>query len=376
MSDLIWIEISRKKIKDNLRALRGLVGDDVVLASCVKANAYGHGMEGVTKVVLESETDWLCVNSVAEAEILRKKKIKTPILILGHFFEADIEKVLRLELRFFLHDLELAKKISKAAKKLKKIAYAHIKVDTGMSRHGILSRDALKFISEIKKLHSIKLEGLATHFACSDELKNNTATKKQLEIFKKLKQDLSKKGFDFSFCHSANSAAILTNQDTYFNFTRPGIAVYGLYPSREVEKYCLKKNIILKPVLSLKTKVVQVKEILAGSTISYGGTYKVKKKTKIAILPIGYYDGLDRKLSNRGHILINGQEAKILGRICMNMTMVDVTGIKTKPGDEAVVIGTQGKKEITADMLADWAGTINYEVVTRLREGIARYYIN
>lgn len=382
-TDLIWIEINKKALMHNFGVVRKLVGDGVLVALVVKANAYGHGIGGVVSA-LRKEADWFCVQSAEEALKVKNMAPKSPVLVLGSVVDDDIPKLIKKNVRFLVWTAEQVRSIEFGAlrqksrssdqpseRAVKKVAICHIKIDTGMSRQGVLPEELDKFIKHLKSLKNIKIEGIATHFSSSDELKNNKAQKNQLEIF----ENLIKKYPETPLVHASNSGAVLTNRECDFDMVRPGLAIYGYYSSKEVASYCRKQNIELKPSLSFKCRVSGVKNIKKGSRVGYNSTYKVKRDTKIAILPVGYFDGIDRKLSNNGFVLVGGKRAPIIGRVSMNLTIIDVTNIKkVSAGDEVVLIGKQGNEEITVEEWAKRIGTINYEVTTRLRESIHRYY--
>ena len=375
MKDLIWIEVSKSAIINNFRRLRRIVGEGVVLSVAVKANAYGHGIKEISKLLAENGADWLAVNSIEEAETLRNHGIKKPILIMGFVQKKDLPKVADLDTRIFLYDISTAKELSKIAVKRGKKVFVHIKADTGLSRLGVLPDGVLSFANELKKMKGIRIEGVATHFATNDDGDDEGHFKAQLASFRNIANVLSESGIKNLMINGSNSASSIICGELGFGIVRAGIAIYGYHSSEYVKNYCQKKSIEFLPALSLKTKVAQVKEIGKGSCVSYSCDFISKKKTKIAILPVGYYDGLDRKLGNIGYVLIKGKKAKIIGRVCMNMTVVDASGIDdVSPEDEVVLIGKQGGQEITTDDIAKQTNTINYEVLARLRESIVRYY--
>lgn len=374
--DLVWIEISKERLKHNIKTIKKLVGGKVLIAPCVKGNAYGHGLIGVSKLAQDYGADWFCVNCIDEARALRNSGIVKPILIMGYVEKTDLADAVNLDARIFIYDVDTVKNLSNAAKKFGKDALAHIKIDAGMNRLGILGNDFEQFISQIVKLKNLKIEGLATHFSASDDAKSTKQFQKQLKIFIDAREKTKKileRGLIF---HCSNSGAVLSRPEANFDMVRPGKAIYGYYPNKDVKNICEQKGVKLLPVLSLKTKVIAMKDVEPGNFIGYGYSFKTKTKTKIAVLPIGYYDGIDKGLGNRGCVLIKGKRAKIIGTVCMNHTIVDITKLNNaSAGDEAVIIGEQGNESIYADDIADAIGTITYEVLTRLREGIPRYYV-
>lgn len=376
MNDLIWIEISKNAVIKNLKQLRKIVGDDVVLSVAVKANAYGHGIKGISKLLVENGADWLSVNSIEEAEILRNNKIKKPILIMGFVQKKDLSRVVDLDARIFLYDISTAKELSKIAVKKGKNVFVHIKVDTGLSRLGILSDEVSSFVKNLKKLNNLVVEGVATHFATDDDGNDDGYFRSQLASFRNIAKILKENGIDDLMINGSSSASAIICDGLEFDIIRAGIAIYGYHSSEYVKNYCKNNKIKFLPALSLKTKVAQVKEISKGSCVSYGCDFVSEKKMKIAVLPVGYSDGLDRKLGNVGHVLIKEKKARIVGRVCMNMMVVNISGIAgVASEDEVVLIGNQGKQKITADDIAKQTGSINYEVLARLRESIARHYV-
>lgn len=373
--NLIWIEINKSNLIHNLRLIRNVVGDKVLLAPCVKANAYGHGILGVSKILIKNGADYLCVNSIEEASYLRNHFKRIQIIVMGYIEESQLEKIISLNLEPFICDLKQIKKIDNLARKNRKIAKIHLKVDTGMSRQGILSIEAEKIIKKIYPLKNVKLQGVATHFATSDGEKNNPLFEEQFTKFTKLRGAVQMHNHALPKFHCANSAATLVYPHTHLDMVRPGLSVYGYYPSKEIEKLCHKIDIYLKPTLTLKTRINYIKTLPKETCVSYGCTYQTKKKRKVAVLPIGYSDGVDRKLSNNGYVIIRNKKAPIIGRVCMNLTMVDVTNIPyVRAKDEVTVIGTDKHKEISVDTVAKNIETINYEITTRLRESLPRIY--
>lgn len=365
----IWIEINKQNLKQNIDAIRKLAGLKVKIAPCVKGNAYGHGLVEISKLLEEFGADWLSIDNVKEAEQLRQNRIKTPFLITGPILEHELETVVLTKSSIFLYQIEIAKKLNAIAAKQNKIIPVHIKVDTGMGRQGILPNETFEFFKSIQNLKHLKIEGIASHFALTDF--SNPHYHHQKEDFYELKKKLSYMGFSNLFYHLSKSGSILKDKSTHYNFVRPGIITYGLYPNEQSKKFAK-----LKPVLSLKTRVAGIKALPKDFSIGYGATYKTSHPTQVALLPIGYYEGLDRKLSNNGRVLINGQYAPILGRICMDMTMVDVTEINNvQRNDEVVIIGKQRENEITVDQIAQQIGTINYEVITRLNPLLNRIFV-
>ncbi|MFH0837819.1 MAG: alanine racemase [Patescibacteria group bacterium] len=369
--ELSWVEISKKALTSNVKTLRSLIGKDVKLGIAVKGNAYGHGLAECSKTFLEAGADYLCINAVFEAESLRKAGIKAPLLLIGYTPLSDLEKAVDLKCDLTVYNPETIHALGK----LKKPVNLHLKIETGNHRQRVRLDELPKIIEEFKKHRNLRMAGLSTHFANLEDRINHKYALYQLKEFKKAYRLLEEHGHAPHYRHCANTAAAILLPEAHFNFVRIGIGAYGLWPSettlRAAEHAGI--NITLTPALTWKTIVAQVKEVEIGSLIGYGCTYEMPHKGRIAVLPVGYYDGYVRLLSSKGHVLIHGKRAPVIGRVCMNMIMVDVTHIpEVKLEDEVVLIGRQGKEEITAEEMAANSQTINYEVTTRINEMIPR----
>ncbi|MCK4244142.1 MAG: alanine racemase [Candidatus Omnitrophica bacterium] len=353
-----WIEVNLGAIKYNLEQIRKKIGKNKILA-CIKADSYSHGATIVANAI-KKKVEFFGVATIKEAIELRVAGIKKPILILGTVLPEEAFAVIKNNLSATVCTISLAKALSKEAKKRKKIAKIHIKVDTGMGRIGIKPEEAIEFIKKVKASSNLFLEGLFSHFPVADT--DISFSQKQIKIFKDLTAKLKGRGIEFPFYHLANSAAILNLKNSYFNLVRPGITLCGIYPSLKI-----KKTVKLKPALSLKSRVVFIKEIGKGGSVSYGRTYRAKKRRTVATLPIGYADGVDRKLSNKGAVLLSGKRCAIIGAICMDQLMVDASDIKNlKIGDEAVLIGRQKEERISVEEIAETINTVPQEIVSRL----------
>ena len=367
---LTWLEINSRAIQYNLRQFRKIVGRKVMIMPVVKANAYGHGFLTVAKICQKSaDADRICVVNLDEVlELVKNKITKKPIMILS-FFDRD-EKKLSLAIKnniiFPLYSLENAKLLNKVGERLNKKVKVHLKIDTGASRLGILPEETLAFINEIIKYKKIELEGIWSHFASSED--DFSYTKKQHDIFALVCKNLEDRNIKIPIKHIACSAAATTYNFTHENAFRLGLSLYGLYPTSNNNKIA----VALQPALSWYTTVIQVKTLPAGAKIGYGGTYTTNRLTKIAVLPVGYWDGYDRRLSNRGYVLIKGERCPVLGRICMNICMVDVTNLPVKAGDKATLIGKDGTKSISADEVAKWCDSVNYEIIDRINPLLPR----
>ncbi len=369
--DLSWVEISKSALVHNLKEFRRLIGPNVVLAPAVKANAYGHGLVDCGKIMADHGADYLCVNALYEAQALRKAGIKIPILLIGHTPLSDLAEIPKLKLETIVYNLETVETLGKLGHPIN----LHLKIETGNNRQGIRLEDLPAFTNFIRKHPNLTVKGVSTHFANLEDRLNQHYARFQLKNFEQAIHLLEHSGMAPHYRHCAATAGIVALPEAHFNFARLGIGGYGLWPSPKTqvaaERLGLKME--LKPALTWKTIVAQVKPIKKGDLVGYGCTHEMKRDGKIAVLPIGYYDGYVRALGNKGIVLIRGQRAPVIGRVCMNMIMADVTDIpNVKLEDEVVLIGAQGKERITAEEMAENSGTINYEVTTRINERTPR----
>lgn len=368
----VTAEIDLDAVAYNIKNIRKKVKKETMIMGVVKADAYGHGAVEVSKVLLYNGANWLGVAMIDEAVQLRKNNIMVPILILGYTPEAEIEDVVRYDIIQTVFSYEMAKMVSDAAVKLGKTAKIHIKVDTGMGRIGFIPEENIgDEVLKISKLPNIEINGIFTHFSTSDE-KDKTFTKLQYDRFKYAIDEIEKKGIKLAVKHCANSAAIMDFDDLGFNMVRAGIILYGMYPSDEV----IKENLSLKPVMSIKTHISYVKKVGKNIPVSYGRTYYTDKESVIATVPVGYADGYIRKMQNGGRVIVNGHYANIVGRVCMDQFMIDITDVPdVSSGDEVILMGSDGKLSITAEEIAHVLDTINYEVVCMIGKRVPREYI-
>ena len=354
----VWLEIDLDAVTHNIKTIRRIAGKNSEIMAVVKANAYGHDAIEISRVALESGATWLGVGALEEGIILRKAGIEALILVLGLTPEDQIDPLLFYDLVPTICDLQTVKALSQAAVKYKKNARIHIKIDTGMRRLGIKSEGALDFIKRVKKMNNIEIEGLYTHFAAADE-EDKSYTKLQFAQYKRVVNELEKEDIHVPLKHMANSAAILDLPYTYLDIVRPGITIYGLFPLP-----LAKRTIKLKPVAKFKTKIIFIKKVGTGESIGYGRAYTTIKETTVATLPVGYADGYPRLLSDTGEVLVKGRRAPIIGRICMDLCMIDVTNIPgVQVGEEVVLWGRQEGKNISVEEIAEKTGTINYEII-------------
>ncbi|MDQ6661849.1 MAG: alanine racemase [Chloroflexota bacterium] len=365
-----WVEVDLGAITNNIHRIRELIGPEVRILASLKADAYGHGALKVARTVLHNGASMLGVATVSEAIPLREGGIEAPILVFGYVPLWQMREAVRLGLTITLYSSESAQALSQAARALTKNVKAHVKIDTGMGRLGIRSEqidDIVALIREIDALPNIEMEGIFTHFAMADA-EDQASARMQLARFQNVLQVLDRLRLRPCIVHAANSAAMISLPEARFDMVRPGIALYGLEPSADVR---LPEG--FRVALSFKTQVAQVKEIPAGEGISYGSTFITQQPTIVATLPVGYADGFRRSPSNWGTVLLHGQEAPILGRVCMDQCMIDVTHIPSvRVGDEVVLIGQQGDARLTAEEVARRLGTINYEVVAEILARVPR----
>ena len=361
-----WVEIDLEAIANNVRRVAEIVGPEVSIMGVLKADAYGHGAVKVARTALNNGARLMGVACLGEALTLRQAGIAAPILVLGYTPPWQAREMVLHEVTATLFSLDVARALSRAAVELHGVARAHIKVDTGMGRLGLLPEQAAEFIRQVRELPGLEIEGLFTHFSAADEL-DRGYTLAQLAAFREVLRAVE--GLvPLRWVHAANSAALLTLPETRFSLVRLGIAMYGLDPSPEVG--C---PLGFRPALSFKTTVAQVKELPAGSYISYGRTYRTDHPARIAVIPVGYADGFRRGPAHWGEVLVRGRRAPLVGRVCMDQTMIDVTEIRdAREGDEVVLIGRQGADRITAEDVARRLGTVNYEVISEILARVPR----
>ena len=369
----IWADIDLKAIDHNVRELRRITHPAVV-----KADAYGHGAVEVARTALSAGADMLAVARIAEGIALRQAGLEAPILVFGPTFPDFAEGLIEHDLIQSVTGLAVARQLDQVARRRGRTIPVHLKVDSGMGRLGLLP-DARRIdnptppVAEVEALAGLKglhLAGVYTHFAAADEADKHYA-QQQFETFETFLAALDKAGIDGGLRHAANSAAIIDLPETHLDAVRPGIALYGLYPSSDVDH----DRIELRPALSLKSRLLQVKRVPVGFKVSYGMTWEAPRETVIGTVAAGYADGIQRRLSNRGAMLVNGRRAPIAGRVCMDLIMLDLGPAATAAtGDEVVIIGSQGGETITADEIAELLGTINYEVVFTNLSRVPRMY--
>ncbi len=363
-----WVEVDLGALRHNYRVLKRRLAAGTKVMVAVKANAYGHGLVEVAQVLVGAGVDYLGVACVDEGIVLRRNGVRVPALNLGAFFPQDVKPMLRHDIAATVTDIDMARLLNAAARRMRKKARVHIKVDTGMGRLGFWHEEAESLIVQLCGLRNLCVDGLYTHFPSADS--DEAFTRSQIAVFCALIDKLAIHGVTIPLKHTANSMAVVGFEAAHFNLVRPGLAVYGLHPKDE-----LMGRLDIKPVLSFKTRVAHVKRVAKGRSVSYGRTYVAPRDTVIAILPVGYGDGYNRLLSNRGAVLIRGVRCPIVGVVCMDQTMVDVGRVPgVRQGEEAVLIGRQKNAIIRAEEIAQLCHTIPYEVICWISPRVPRLY--
>jgi len=367
-----WAEIDLDKIAHNIGEIKRLLPPGTKLMAVVKADGYGHGAVHVARKALACGSSCLAVASADEGIELRAHGIKEPILVLGFTPPGRAEDVIEHDLTQTVYQRDLLHALNRAALAAGRIAPVHVKIDSGMGRLGLTeAEEAARFLLEASELPGIEVEGLYSHFATADEL-DESYVHEQIERWQAVLEKVGRCGIEIPVVHISNSAAILQHPQCAGNMVRLGISMYGYYPSDDIRQ----GQANLQPALRLVTQIAHLKDVPAGTKISYGATFETKRASKIATLPVGYADGYSRSLSNKGHVAVRGRRAPVVGRVCMDQIMIDVTDI---PGvqvyDEVVLYGKQGEEEVTVDEVAAQIGTISYEVVCDLGRRVPRCYL-
>ncbi|MCU0564225.1 MAG: alanine racemase [Desulfobacterales bacterium] len=383
MKPLIWAEVDLEAIAANVRELRRLTDPRAKVMAVVKADGYGHGACEVARAALAAGAEWLGVARLHEAVRLRESGLAAPLLVLGYTPPEDAGRLVEYDLRQCVYSLAAAEAYSAAAGRRGGRIRVHLKVDTGMGRLGLVPAvlagvggpgsvgdELARTAVAIARLPGLELEGIFTHFAASDSA-DKTHARGQLQLFLEVLARLKRDGLEVAVRHAANSAAVIELPESHLDLVRPGIALYGLRPSDEVDL----SRVRLTPAMALKTRIVHLKQVPAGTCVSYGMTHRTPAPTVIATIPTGYADGYRRLLSSRGEMLVGGRRVPVVGRVCMDLTMLDVGAVPSpRVEDEVVIFGRQGGETITADDLARALGTINYEIVCDLTPRVMRVY--
>ena len=369
MQEKSYLEINISNIKNNIEKIREKLNKNSIvpieIAPVIKANAYGLGTENLKELFEEEKIDTVVVATIYEAKKLRKEGYKQKIITLNELLPYETEDILKYDLVPGISDFSVAESLNEHAESYGKKVKVHIEVDTGMGRVGQSPNEIIKFVEQVSKLNYIEIEGIYSHFSSADIDKEYT--KMQLEIFNKVIEELEEKGYNIRYRHISASTGVCNVDNKAFNMARPGIIVYGYMPDESI-----KDTIGLKPSTRLISHVVFVKEVDKGTSISYGRTYITKDKTKIATIPLGYADGIRRHLSNKGRVYINGKYAPIIGRVCMDNFMIDVTGIDVNVGDEIIIWDNEN---ITLEEIARNCKTINYEILCGISDRVRRIIV-
>ncbi len=373
---LSYIEISKKNLRDNFAAMKSLVRPGIEVVSVIKANAYGHGQNEVASI-LEHVTDRFQIDDLAELGLLRKVTGK-PVLVLGYVASDEIVEALRLEGTLSVYGADRILEVNEAAKSLGKTANVHVKIDAELGRQGVLPEDVGTILDALRRCEHIRVEALYSHFANIEDTSDFSHAKKQIDAFQGAVSTFRTNGYDDVKTHLSASSGIMMYETNggVSDMVRPGIGLYGMWPSDDLKARFSRDDFDLKPALRWVTHVAQVKMLPAGHSIGYGLTYITAKPTKVAVIPQGYSDGYDRGLSNVGEVLIGGTRCPVLGRVAMNMFVVNVSHLSSvRREDEVVLLGEQGSERITAEEIAERLGTINYEVTTRISPLLPRVIV-
>lgn len=380
--ELSWCEVSRAALAANARAFRARA-QGALLGIVVKADGYGHGLELAARAFLEGGADWLIVNALHEAEALRRAGIDVPLHVVGNVPVQQATRAVAAGVRMVVYDTDVVEAVAAAARAAGRVVPLHVKVETGNHRQGLELGAALALGRMITRLGGVELEGIATHYADIEDTTDHRFAMAQVARFEEAVRAFRAEGMPVPVTSTANSAATILWPKTHGELVRVGIAAYGLWPSTETYAAALalpaeregRGGFVpeLRPALAWRARIVQVKEVRPGAWIGYGRTYRVTHDSRIAIVPVGYHEGYDRRLSNLAHMLVGGVRAPVRGRVCMNMTMIDVTDIPgAGVGSVATLLGGDGDERVTAEDLARWCGTINYEIVSRIHPVIPR----
>ncbi len=370
---LTWAEISKSALMHNVKEVKKLVLPGVIFCACVKANAWGHGLVQSAQIFLEAGADWLSVNALYEALALRAAGITAPIYIMGYVPLRDMETAVQTESRIVIYNIESVDALQIASQAAGKKTKVHIKIETGLNRQGVLLSELETFTKHVAVQPNLVIEGVATHFADVEDEGVRVPFERQASLLKDAKSTVERICGYNVMAHCSNSASTFIAPHVQFDMVRVGIACYGMWPSSRIQDIFKKEKpaFSLIPAFTWKTMIAQVKKAPKGSYVGYGSSVELSREAIIAVLPVGYYDGYMRAFSNKSRVLIGGKFAPILGRVAMNMIMVDITDIpNVKLEDEVVLLGKQGENEITAEEMSRYADTINYEIPTRVSAGV------
>lgn len=364
-----WVEVDLDAFKWNISRIREHVEDRVDILLVVKADAYGHGAVRLSQMASECGIKMLGVATLDEGRELRKAGVRLPVIILSPVLPQEMREVLENDLAVTASSVAFARAVSNAAREKGKVCTMHVEIDTGMGRAGLPKDIAAESIKEMKRMENLNIEGIFTHFPASDS--DFDFTFDQISEFGEILRKLESDGIRFRYVHCANSAAVVNFPDSRFNMIRPGILAYGHYPSID-----LREKIDVVPVMNFKSRLILVRSIEAGESISYGRTFIAPERMTVGVIAAGYGHGMSHRLSNKGKVLYRGEKVNIIGRVTMDMTMVDLAGFESpRVGEEVVIFGRQGESSISADDIAQWDGTLNYEVLCRISKRVVRVYL-
>lgn len=373
-----WVEIDERALTRNIDMLRTMLTPGARFCACVKANAYGHGMTEVARIAARAGVDAFAVDNIDEALALRSLLPSALVIVLGYTMRDRLAEAVSSDIHLTMYDRESILAFESVAAQRAKTAFMHLKVETGTSRQGVLPDQLNDILYELGRCTHLSLAGVSTHFANVEDTTDTRYANQQFALFQQCVGVIRDAGFNPEWVHCACSAAIILYPDTHGTLVRGGLSMYGMWSSDLTEQTARRHNVAveLAPVLTWKTRIAQVKSLPAGTPVSYGLTETLRRNSRIAVLPVGYWDGYDRGLSSIGEVLINGTRCKVVGRVCMNMTMVDVSAVpQVEPEQEVVLLGQSGRFAVTAEEMATRLGTINYEVVTRINPLLPRIVV-
>lgn len=373
-----WVEVDERALVSNLNILRSLTAPDARFCAVVKANAYGHGLKETTQILARNGVDAFAVDSVDDGLLLRSLFPSALVLVTGYVLHERLTEAVRANLSLTVYDREMIRALEVCAAGDARTASVHVKIETGTNRQGVLPEGLSDLLDAFRACPHVVLEGVSTHFANIEDPADTRFATLQLTRFQEALTVVRAAGFDPTLIHCACSAALILYPDTHFSFVRAGISLYGHWSAAETQLAAIKHMVKcdLSPVLSWKTRVAQIKQVPAGVPVGYGLSEVTRKPTRLAILPVGYWDGYDRSLSSAGEVLIAGNRCKVVGRVCMNMLMVDASSVPNlQPEQEAVLIGRGGRHLITAEEVAARTGTISYEILSRINPTLPRIVV-
>ena len=370
-----WIEVDLKALRENIRYLKSRMRPTTQCMAVVKADAYGHGLLPAARVFREEGCSQFAVALVQEGVALREGGIQEPILVLGHVFPEEYRQLLACGLTASVDTWEQAEELSAAALEAGTVALVHLKIDTGMGRLGFLpTQDSLETIQRIVRLPGLRVEGIFTHFATAPQIADQTYCWQQFRLFEEFLDKLEKRGVRIPLRHASNSGATILFPQMQLDMVRPGTALYGLYPGEELEG---RPEIPLQPALSVKAKLARVKPVPAGTRVSYSSTFITSRPSVLGVVPMGYVDGIFRSLANKGEVLLHGQRCPMVGNVCMDQFVIDITHVENpQVGDEIVIIGQQGEETVSAEEIGRKAGTISIEILCDLTGRMPVLYRN